>query len=77
MPARSITMLVATSLPHLQAHKMYQCLQEYQDSRLNELVSSFSHSDLEQRTVEHLRATIAAAIDHYHMWQARRNSQFR
>ena len=56
---------------------MYQCLQEYQDSRLSELVSSFSHSDLEQRTVDHLRATIAAALDHYHMWQARKNSQFR
>ena len=56
---------------------MYQCLQEYQDSRLSELVASFSHSDLEQRAVDHLRSTIAAALDHYHMWQSRRNSQFR
>ena len=42
---------------------MYQCLVEYQESRLNELVASFGDGD-EHKCVSHLRATIAAATDH-------------
>ena len=68
------SVLYSFPCPSLQAHKMYQCLVDYQDNRLGELVAAFSHSD-EHKSVHHLRSTIAAAVDHYHTWQARRNLQ--
>lgn len=58
---------------HMQVHKMHRCLQEYQESRLKELITSLGESD-EHHVVAHLRQSMAIALEHYHNWQAKRKS---
>ena len=52
---------------------MYRCLQEYHDSRLEELVTSLGGSD-EHCVVAHLKHSIAMALEQYYSWQAKRKS---
>ena len=52
---------------------MYRCLQDYYDSKFDDLVISLGHSD-EHRVVDHMKGTVRLALDQYHSWLARRNS---
>ncbi len=51
---------------------MHKCLYEYSEGKFEELLTALGDHG---RVVEHLQHTVRLALDHYHTWQAKRNTK--